>query len=50
MTRYVDPTDQLVTEIFTRDIGRSVAFYRKLGFELLRGDGGFSCQRSRIPR
>ena len=41
MTRYVDPTDQLVTEIFTRDIGRSVAFYRKLGFELLRDDGGF---------
>ncbi len=41
MARYVDPTDQLVTEVFARDIGRSVAFYRKLGFELLRDDGGF---------
>ena len=41
MTRYIHPTEQLVTEIFTRDISRSVAFYRKLGFELLRDDGGF---------
>ena len=41
MTRYVDPADQLVTEIFTRHIRRSVAFYRALGFELLRDDGGF---------
>ena len=41
MTRYVDPTEQLVTEIFTRDIRRSVEFYRKLGFELLRDDDGF---------
>ena len=41
MTGHVDPTDQLVTEIFTRDIRRSVAFYCKLGFELLRDDGGF---------
>ena len=41
MTRYIDPTEQLVTEIFTRDISRSVAFYRKFGFELLREDDGF---------
>ena len=41
MKRYVDPTEQLVTEIFTRDISRSVEFYCKLGFELLRDDGGF---------
>ena len=41
MTRYIDPTEQLVTEIFVRDISRSVAFYRKLGFELLRDDDGF---------
>ena len=41
MTRYVDPTEQLVTEIFTRDINRSVAFYCRLGFELLREDDGF---------
>ena len=41
MTGYVDSTEQLVTEIFTRDIDRSVAFYRKLGFELLRDEDGF---------
>ena len=41
MTRYIDPTEQLVTEIFTRDVSRSLAFYRKLGFKLLREDDGF---------
>ncbi len=41
MKRYVDPTEQLVTEIFTRDTRRSVEFYCKLGFELLREDDGF---------
>ena len=38
---YVDPTEQLVTEVVVRDIKRSVAFYRSLGFELLRDDGDF---------
>ena len=41
MTRYVEPTEQLVTAMFVRDIRRSVEFYRKLGFELVRDDGGF---------
>ena len=41
MTPYVNPTEQLVTEIFTHDIRRSVEFYCKLGFELLREDDGF---------
>lgn len=36
-----DPTDQLVVEVFVRHIGRSTAFYRSLGFELLRDDGPF---------
>lgn len=40
MGRYVDPTEQLVTEI-VRDIGRSTEFYRLLGFELLRDGGNF---------
>jgi catechol 2,3-dioxygenase-like lactoylglutathione lyase family enzyme len=40
-TPYVDPTEQLVCEIVVRDIRRSVAFYRTLGFELLRHDGDF---------
>ena len=41
MSRYVDSTEQLVTEIVVRDIKRSVEFYRSLGFELLRDGGDF---------
>ena len=41
MELYVDPTEQLVIEIFVRDIARSTAFYRRLGFELVRDDGDF---------
>ena len=41
MTRYVDSTEQLVTEIVVRNIRSSVAFYRRLGFELLRDGGDF---------
>lgn len=41
MRRYVDPTEQLVTEIVVRDIRRSVEFYGRLGFELLRDSGDF---------
>ena len=41
MTRYVDSTEQLVTEIVVQDIRGSVAFYRRLGFELLRDGGDF---------
>lgn len=38
---YVEPTEQLVTEILVRDVRRSVEFYRRLGFELLRDAGDF---------
>lgn len=41
MNRYVEPTEQLVTEIFVRDIKRSTEFYRRLGFEVVRDDGDF---------
>ena len=41
MSRYVDPTEQLVTEIVVRDMRRSVEFYGRLGFELLRDGGDF---------
>jgi catechol 2,3-dioxygenase-like lactoylglutathione lyase family enzyme len=34
-SRYVDSTEQLVVELFVRDLRRSVAFYRALGFEIL---------------
>jgi catechol 2,3-dioxygenase-like lactoylglutathione lyase family enzyme len=40
-SRYVDPSEQLVVEILVLDINRSVAFYRSLGFELLRDGGDF---------
>jgi catechol 2,3-dioxygenase-like lactoylglutathione lyase family enzyme len=41
MSRYVLPIEQLVTEIFVRDIKRSTDFYCRLGFELLRNGGDF---------
>jgi catechol 2,3-dioxygenase-like lactoylglutathione lyase family enzyme len=41
VARYVDPTEQLVSEILVRDIARSIDFYRSLGFEVLREDGDF---------
>ncbi len=41
MNRYVDPTEQLVTEIVVSSVKRSVEFYRSLGFELLRDGGDF---------
>src|SRR5580765_355665 len=39
--KYVDSTEQLVTEILVRDIKRSVEFYTRLGFRLLRDGGDF---------
>jgi len=41
MSRYVEPIEQLVTEIVVRDIRRSTSFYRQLGFSLLRDGGDF---------
>src|ERR671936_902797 len=41
MSRYIDPTEQLVTEIVVRDIRRSTRFYCRLGFALLRDGGDF---------
>jgi catechol 2,3-dioxygenase-like lactoylglutathione lyase family enzyme len=39
--RYVDPTAQLVAEIFVRDISRSKAFYASLGFTVAIDRGTF---------
>src|SRR5262249_54133514 len=41
MGRYVDPTEQLVTEIVVADIERSTRLYLDLGFTLLRDGGDF---------
>jgi catechol 2,3-dioxygenase-like lactoylglutathione lyase family enzyme len=41
MAPYITPTEQLVVEIFVRDIQRSRAFYKQLGFEILADRGSF---------
>lgn len=41
-SRYVDSTEQLVVEFFVRDLRKSVAFYRSLGFDVLREDETFA--------
>ena len=42
MTRYVDPTEQLVVELSVGNLTRSVSFYRALGFDLLREEERFA--------
>jgi catechol 2,3-dioxygenase-like lactoylglutathione lyase family enzyme len=39
--KYVDSTEQLVTEIVVRNMQRSTKFYRQLGFKVLRDAGDF---------
>jgi len=41
MAAYADPTEQLVVEVFVRDIARAKAFYEQLGFEVLGDHGAF---------
>ena len=41
MSRYVEPTEQLVLEVLGRDIRRSVAFYRHFGLEVIEDSGDF---------
>jgi hypothetical protein len=42
VSRYVDSTEQLVTEILVTDISASINFYLQLGFTLLRAAGDFA--------
>src|ERR1051325_3887799 len=42
MSRYIDPTEQLVVELLVRDLERSVKFYQSLGFQVLRKDATFA--------
>jgi catechol 2,3-dioxygenase-like lactoylglutathione lyase family enzyme len=42
MSRYVDSAEQLVVELLVRDLRRSLAFYRSLGFDVLRGEEKFA--------
>src|SRR3954465_11865110 len=41
MGRYVDPTQQLIVELYVRDIKESCRFFMAFGFELARDDGAF---------
>ena len=41
MAGYVESTEQLVVEVFVRDMARSRAFYEGLGFEVLADRGDF---------
>ena len=41
MSRYVEPTHQLVVEVLVRDMAVSRAFYERLGFDVIRADGAF---------
>lgn len=41
MARYVASTEQLVVELFVRDMARARAFYERLGFAVLEDRGTF---------
>jgi catechol 2,3-dioxygenase-like lactoylglutathione lyase family enzyme len=38
----VPPTEQLVVEVYARDLARSLEFYQALGFELLSAEPDFA--------
>jgi len=42
MNRYVDPTEQLILEIYSRNLKRSIAFFSSLGFEIAREEPDFA--------
>ena len=42
MARYVDSTQQLVVELSVRDLERSLAFYKGLGFLIQRQEPSFA--------
>jgi catechol 2,3-dioxygenase-like lactoylglutathione lyase family enzyme len=39
---YVPATEQLVVEVYVRDLDRALDFFQRLGFELLRRHGRFA--------
>ncbi len=42
MTNHVPATEQLVIEIYVRDLRHSLSFYQKLGFRLIRQEPAFA--------
>jgi len=41
MNPYVSPSNQLIVELYVRNIKASCSFYQQLGFQLVRDDGDF---------
>ena len=41
MTPYVSSPNQLIVELYARNLRASCAFYQQLGFQLIRDDGDF---------
>ncbi|HZU69735.1 MAG TPA: VOC family protein [Ktedonobacteraceae bacterium] len=41
MNPYVPPANQLIVELYVRDLRASCEFYQRLGFQLARDDGDF---------
>ncbi len=39
--KYVESPEQLIVELYVRNLAESVAFYQKLGFRKIRQDGTF---------
>jgi catechol 2,3-dioxygenase-like lactoylglutathione lyase family enzyme len=42
LSRYVEPSDQLVLEIYVKDLNHSIEFYTRLGFTLDRVESNFA--------
>ncbi len=42
MNRYVDPGEQLVVELYVRNLTASCAFYQEFGFQMVRDEGDFA--------
>ena len=41
MSKYFTPPNQLIVELYVRNLRVSCAFYQQLGFQLVRDDGDF---------
>jgi len=42
MTAYVEPHEQLVVEVYVRNLAQSIAFYTRLGFTVIRAEPDFA--------
>src|SRR5579872_499963 len=41
MGSYVEPNRQLILELYSKDLNRSIEFYTQFGFKVIRKDEGF---------